>query len=448
MLDRTRTERSLCYREMYDRLCDRDRFLVNAMEAKLFQLRLRVEHCPRGTLSLPASDASFDEGRIWFHFSPGRGRFILSYFQLWGGGGGLARSPGSRFHVDADCDWRDALQPDGIAARLASYFGRIDDDFSVAIALSSWDAGFWHTRCAATLAATPPSRPAAHDFARQVCQAHLVWIDPSTDWALPEWSLLGRRTKVRAEIVNRYARSIFAGEALCRLCLELSTMGPTGRALAWGASWGRRGGTLFKSPSSAELLRESAAILAAIRDRSIDVALGGATSHFLTSSLMDTDLMGDQRRLALVRSEMTLRLAAALVRKAGEVERKRPHRARLHYRDLMKRYSMLSDFVTRSASFFGVSWSDASAREVLDDLRHCPKRERSTLLGVVDRLSDYGASTALIVAYFSDDVACRPGRLPEVAPEQDSSMVHDQLSDLLHGILASDPPLGAAARSD
>ncbi len=162
---------------------------------------------------------------------------------------------------------------------------------------------------------------------------------------VPSWSLLSRTTRVNEQLQNPYARSIFAGEALCRLGRELGA--GEARALRWGP-FVKRSAKAWRRCEAADLFFESTAILGAIRDGHAGAGLRSHACHYLTASLMDGDMLADVRRLTLIWSEMTFRLAMAIGSRIS-------HAHSFKDRDVLRRYAMLSEFVRLSAGFSGSS---------------------------------------------------------------------------------------------
>lgn len=389
-LERQRTVRSTCYQEKLASLAHDGQHRVAIMEGLLFEESRRAASCTLGDLHLPDSRFDCAEGSIWYHFSAGQKLFVLSYFELAGRGGNRAGgSGGGHLYITGSvsrvpCGWGE-----GIAAKLGRLLAA---ERSSTIDWAAWLnvetqkplVSVWlddHDEC------VDPATRNGQLLIDIAASCHIL-RSPDQRAALPSWSLLRHAVRVSEELENPYARSIFAGEALCRLGLEIGS--GRARALRWGPFAKRGQSERFRCTSS-ELFAESAAILGAVRDGQVKPSFRCDVRHYLTASLMDDDMLADVRRLRLIRNEMTFRLAITVGWHAARTETADEAREALH------RYAMLSDFVRLSADYFGVADEPLTGMDVIEDLAECEHRDREVVRAAVYDLDDFGSSTAMII---------------------------------------------------
>jgi hypothetical protein len=197
---------------------------------------------------------------------------------------------------------------------------------------------------------------------------------------------------------------------------------------------------LYASPSPLYLLKESKAILDAIHDPVGLGTLGIRARHYLTASLMDSDMLGDERRLALVRSEMLHKLAMAVALQARPFADAFEHcqkggGGRRQHEALMRKYALLSEFVHMSDAYFGTARVTVTDTGIIDELDVCKQKRRPLLQAVVRDLYDYGSSITLIV----DHLVPREGGA-EVNPGTiDLSAMHERLTVITEEIFKAEP---------
>lgn len=419
-LEPQRTVRSTCYDEKLAGLRAQGRKRVEQMEALLFSECRRTSSCTPGDLHLP--DCRFDcsEGVIWYHFSNSKCMFILSYFSLHSRGGNRSDVGGGQFTYGGTrllpCGWGN-----GIAARLSQLFTEepahlidwvawleLDRTNSMFIDWSDDQEVRYATSCDRLLI----------DIA---ASCHLLRRSDSTP-LVPSWSLLSRTTQVSEQLQNPYARSIFAGEALCRLSRDC---GVEARTLRWHPVI-KRSAWAWQFCGPASLQAESAAILDAIRDSKTGATLRSNVGHYFTATLMDGDMLADVRRLNLIRSEMTFRLARTIGARASLAHGNGVH-------GLLHRYAMLSEFVRLSADFFGITKDVSFGFDAIGELDECDQGDRAMIYAVMRKLDDFGNSTTMIV-----------NKLTQTHPDQkdyDPRATHARLCFLVSEILC---PGGAA----
>lgn len=416
-LDRDRTERSILYAEAVDRLNHFGRGCVDRMEALLFSKRLRVGDCQCGDLYLPDGIFNCSEGQIWYHFSPKRRRFVLSFFHIEGHGGGMPLpepiEPCGGTGLKGDADY--AV---GIAARISAALrlklpeGDFDIDLVAMLEPFHSDRGM---------------ALGGSELMTDIAKTHCVMVMHNHRSPLPPWSLLSRCTTVHQQLESPFARAIFAGEVTCRLGWEIGRAGNR-RALRWGPVNGWTESSIDSGPSPMVLLEESRNILDAVRDNVATDDLRWRTRHFLTASLMDGDLMADDRRLALVRSELIYRLAISLAGQArGMSHPARGTRAAATglQSPLMRKYALVSEFVRMSGSFFS-GRSQPGAADVVREMAACSQREPPLLRELACDLLAFGDSTLFLVNRFSSPT---DGDW-ELADGMDMVAMHERLTSI------------------
>lgn len=405
-LDRKDTIRSPVYEEMRDALSEGDLRRLIAMEEMLFADRPRASTCRPGPLHLPDACFNCTEGSIWFFYAANLRKFVLSVFVLSKPGGRRMPIGCERAANDLQGDCPSQGWGEGIAARLMALLS----GGAVPAELPRWPtiAGLVEHRFTVDGECYSLDEPVVRaEVLFEIATTCRAMRDRGDSLALPEWSLLGQVLRTREEGENPYARAIFAGEALCRMGIEIGFGGGHRRALRWGP---RRSvsGAAWYSPADARLYDESVAILHALRDHVDPVGSKGGICHFLTASLMDGDMLGDVRRLALVRSELMFRLAMRIgTPTSGRASRRGSTDGRT--RDLMRRYALLSEFAHLSNTYFGTRSVDASI-EVIQELVGCQHKDNPVIVMVIRDLFEFGNSSAVIV----DELAgCDDDRPPD-----------------------------------
>ena len=386
------TVRSEIYIELRDRLCAADRQRLETMEEMLFAERPRASACKPGPLHLPDAEFECIEGTIWFFFSAGERKFVLSAFRLNKPGGKMMPTPDERADYQA-CRWVANSWGTGIAAHLramihphspgidGSWIGLTPGASVLLVGTGGFHEGNLPRLYDSVLL----------DIAKS-CR-NMVYHDAEP--SLPAWSLLGRFFKTREEIENPYARAIFAGEALCRIGVEIGHGGGHQRALRWGPIPKTLGSAWCRQPAE-HLGQQGVAILDAVLERGVTRKIGSDTYHFFTASFMDHDMMADVRRLALIRNELVFRLAMLVSIQATVPLPIEADEAKLRARDLLRRYALLSEFVHLSEAYFGAGEVEASM-DVVEDLALCEQKYRPTLNLIIRDLFEFGNSSRVIV---------------------------------------------------
>lgn len=136
--------------------------------------------------------------------------------------------------------------------------------------------------------------------------------------------------------------------------------------------------------------------------------------------------MADLRQLALIRNEMTYRLAMAVGETAQQAQRK--GRCPDANRDLLHRYAMLSEFVRLSVTYFGVVGASTCGGEFVDELDQCEYRDRTMVKALVRDLDDFGSSTMMIVEHLSP-----PAELDDLDVDVSHSKLYRLALDILIG---------------
>ncbi|MGA9580692.1 MAG: hypothetical protein WBR13_01825 [Allosphingosinicella sp.] len=388
-----RTIRSTCYAEKLASLGAVDRARVNLMETRLYESAPRASACKQGKLHLP--DSRFDslEGSIWFHYSPALRKFVLGYFELKrqdgasGSGGtfGDTRDYGRRMV----CGWKG-----GIAAHLARLLSsKRKDAFDldvVAFAVPSLgEQGQDDSISDFGLLTYPPTRGKLLIDIAESCRS----LSSTGSMMLPGWSLLGRTAIVQEQVENRFARAIFAGEALCQLSETIGGAGSSGLILGWHSLDRRSRGASCSKRAASQILTESVAILSAIREGDPNCVVQREIHHFATASLMDGEMLADVRRLALIRSEMTFYLATAVARPAHSDWTD----SYVAAREQLQRYALLSEFVGLSSAYFGDCDDGLADEDLMQALPQQARDKAEAFCEMMHDLEDFGCSTSLIV---------------------------------------------------
>jgi hypothetical protein len=397
-LEPGRTERSSCYLEALARLSDGGRVCVERMETLMFAQKLRVRDCGHGGLHLPNAVFECPQGRIWYHFSLKHRKFVLSFFHIDGRNGGLP------IPVPVPClggtgtasndDWAG-----GIAARIASYLKHSRNARAIGLSLTAFPPVTAIVQTAWCFWGEHSSRGLLDDIVRADC----AMMNLNDEATLPDSSLLAGSILVGQQLQNPFARAIVVGEVTCRLGTELGDRVDR-CALRWGPVLNRTAGTTGSTVPPDRLLAESTAIIEAVANNSMTGTLRETVRHFLTASLMDPEMMLDGLRLELVRSELIYRLAVNL---AAEVDTSAHACLCVDERSeqqavLMRKYALLSEFVSLSSEFFDTgSRIGVGSEDLLLDMTAWGRRDRTVMKRLARCLLDFSASTFLVVNHFS-----------------------------------------------
>ena len=401
-LDANRVERSTCYREKVGQLANDARRQLQQMEVRLFEQRRRITSCQRDLLHLPDSRFDSAEGSIWYHYSKDCRQFILSDFCLQHSNSGESGGGRSGGTPRVSCVSRFGGWGNGIAAKLGCLLAA---DWSYA---SDTDLiAFLRTGRSQHIILYVGSKAVdighvAHDVRLLIDIAaswHLITQENCTS-ALPDWSLLRGATLCHEQLENPYARAIFAGEAIYRIATQIGVADPSFRRSLWNPWVSRLGRTVLCSERRRELLAESITILEAIQKRS-SRGIGRQGRVYLTSSLIRREMLGDIRRLALVRSEMTFLLAMAIGNDASrdmQSEKKGSHAQQYSEFDdsLLHRFALLSEFAQLSTDYFGVSECTYARNEIFEDLGVQLRELGGSAEYIILNLNEFGKIATLL----------------------------------------------------
>jgi hypothetical protein len=246
--------------------------------------------------------------------------------------------------------------------------------------------------------------------------------------ALPRWSVLHRFVTAPQQLNNYYSRSILAGEALTRLAGELDL----GSVVA-------RCARLLEQDEDNDLLEESTAVIDALINPPAASESRKNLKCLTTLFLFDGDILTDDRRLRLIRSEMTLRMAASLARRSIAVSRElgdeRPNAIDLRScHELMHKYARLSEFVRLSNIYFGTLHYVSNDLSILEDLGDVEPTYRGQVGCLVSGLTEFGTSSTSLVYLMTSSAQ---------APSDSESMVdlRGRLISLASEILADEAGL-------
>jgi len=379
------------------------------MEELLFRESRRLTDCLPNNLLYPEAQFVCSEGFICYHFSRTEQKFILTHFELTKLGGGLAKQSSFCNFLSGKNTLCANGPANGIAARLAIFFNKYADHMLVnneqkyfRFALTQDNGSSAFLRLANLFDGLP-----AENTLRDIAQTYLTIS--SNRWshmhALPVWSLLSHFKSVPEQLHSPYARSILAGEALCRLSSELSSFDVYGRALRRGPIRESKVGPVWIEEQS-DLLYESEAIIEAIVSQTSAASLNSSSRHYFTACLVDGDILTDDCRLGLIRNEMTLRLATVIHGEAKALQHSVENvlhnkNEREVFSRLLRKYSHMSEFVRISRKYFGNFTPDVEEMRCSDERYFFGRRDKISLSSLASRLCELGNSTSLIVENFS-----------------------------------------------
>jgi hypothetical protein len=315
----------------------------------------------------------------------------MEYFVLHsgsGGGGGGSVVFNAKFssaclrgaNDDSRSDWTD-----GIAARLCAHVARLGKSFHQMFNLRRRFLFSGLSLLAPRYRRTGNDDcPSRNDrLLAEIAAACRSSFGSTNTFELPVWSMLHETTLVAEQLENTFARSIFLGEALCKISNLFDIHGYQSRYFK--ILLGNDNMSSAKKPNNIALCEESRTILSAINLGDLD---HNATHfrHYITASLLERDVLGDVRRLRLVHNEMIYRLAMAL----GRSQSSRRHSDEF-------RFARLAEFAHLSSGFFGIDDCGVVEPDIVDEFECDPLRASPIARQVVRDLSDYGKTTMVII---------------------------------------------------
>lgn len=416
---RANSQRSKGYSDRRQSETRARRHLVSLMEEALFTNRGRAR--PGRGIPFLEDEVEFDAGigLIYYYYSESLRRYILIDYVIHdgSGGGGEPRAlagcwvcTGQKMAVG----WARAMAQASASPfrRFAALLVRIASMGIPAVYLP--DIGPWLSHVRSINRAT----------LRDVTRVRLVIRSCQSDVhpaCLPDWSLLRRFVMVPEQLDNVYARAILAGEALSRLGGEADL-------------------ALFIAPYREPADRPWNSGLLAESNTLIDALFGDRAAakscrplrYFATRFLVDGDLLADDRRLRLIKSEITLRFAASIARSAAalqtRIERDTMNPGDLdRCADLMHRCARLSEFVRLSNLYLGSQRHAGAELSIVDELEGFDSNARKQVRCLVSGLSEFGNSSSALVylmTNWGDETPSEPdamgdihGRLRSLASE-------------------------------
>ena len=318
------------------------------LESLLFESKRRLTCCTAGHLDVLEGQFDCRQGTILFYWSRKCGQFVLLDF--WFGGGGNGGVP-----IPADCSPNDAADaPVGVTGRAIGW--------------------------AASSTTRPPvmrisfsqnhfGKAGVGQKSKSSTASHSVWECSSGRRGSNIWgkgsrtirehrikaSILARFILVPEQLQNPFARSIMAGEALCRAFTS--------------SAFGRSPHFFDDRPIASDLLLvESVSLLNLLFAGSSPGA--AAEGPFMIAKALKDSLLADDRLLPIVRIELTAHLSVRVARKARRLAEEhsdlcaKPHGRIL---DVMKAYSMLADFACLSMHIPNCGRGGPDIRGVLEE---------------------------------------------------------------------------------
>jgi hypothetical protein len=398
------------YMVKHQRETEHRQMLVSRMEEALFCGRGRTRS-GRGIPFLK-EEIEFDAGvgLIYYFFAESQGQYVLIDFIIHeGGGGGQPCALRIRAGYRPGTGWNRAIRRARSAARVAACAVRRIAQMALRIALvriapvrlpmiSSW-LGKVRSVNQATLREM--------NLLRLVIRSGQSDLHPA---CLPEWSLLRRFVVTPEQLDNVYARSILAGEALSRLGGEADLALFVTPHHGWS-----------KKHRDVGLLEECNTLIDALFGDRAAARPRRRLRHFATSFLVDGNLLADDRRLRLIKSEMTLLFAASLARNATALRSRMEQDLidpgdRGRCADLMHRCARLTDFVRLSNRYLG-GHSHGHEESIVDELDGFDRRARSQLACLVSGLSEFSSSSGILVCLLTsgdDERPAKPQAMAEI----------------------------------
>ena len=406
--NRANTFRSSEYDRLASRLPPLKARRLAILESHFFESRSTLVDCRNGEMNVPHGKFECGLGYIAFYYSRPKRKFCLLDFGFGDGGtGGLPVPAGD--HPDAA---RARLRRCAVTRhRVAMFLSAL---FAAGTSLAR---GFGrHVRPAGQMPYS--ERVGVRSAAGRKCGPGSgmpgLPVAAGADGGVPH-SILTEFLMTPRQLGNPYARSILAGEALCRTALDSEF----GRTLLLRAK--------YRGEGSARLLVESAFVL--------DVMFAGKAvpdTRIILLRVADAlkdSLLADDRLFPIVRGELTAHLSIHVARQAtlylGRRSDGTNHRRALR---LMKKYSLLADFACLAMRIPSCDMYDGSFEGVLGD---CGRGLRGrALTGAFAAFGSFDSCVHLVLA----DVSADRDRRTEA---NDMPSLHRRALDVARELLGS-----------
>jgi hypothetical protein len=337
-LTRANTLRSSSYTAKAEQLTEVQRRRLAILEQRLFEEKFCLDDCQSGQLQKPEGHFLCSLGQIWFYYSKPKRKFVLLDFSFdEGGSGGLPVPPADLDFVS--CDWSPRTSANR-TRRLVALLRFLCLRYREALRLRSRaEALVWRL-----VRKQSDDRPTC--FVKHAVELNMYL--PRTP--LPGWSILSSFVVTPEQLENRYARSILAGETLCRVATHSEFarfLAPRSKEIA------------FRPHLARELLEESTSVLNLIFSGTACPRIG--LRQFKMTRALKGHPLADDGMLLIVRSELTAQLCFYVTSIASRSlpyhlsDRDTARRAKMR---LMKKYSLLADFACLTDQLFDASRPD------------------------------------------------------------------------------------------
>lgn len=279
-------------------LDSRSRGTLAHLEALLFQEG--VDEAQKAMKAYPA-DVRFEisTGSIYHAWCPVLECFTLCDFELGPAGGGVECGRGGLLTRCAT-----AMQTVRRAARSVASAASLPTRIWT-VAVQAYSSVLGHVL---RLAAPGSRRAGAIGKEQLLSTPRLVLLDGGIErWGVAaahpaDWSLLGGLASVSAELESSFSRSILFGEYLCQIGYALDTAGRP-------PFFDDARSTRRKASRRRRLFDESLLIISSLaRSERVD----DRANMFLTGDFALRDLAADERLMALVRSELVMRVSSSV----------------------------------------------------------------------------------------------------------------------------------------
>lgn len=351
-LTRSNTTRSSEYSRKASSLQPLATRRLRLLEEKLFQERVSLTECKCGQLQKLEGIFVRLEGRIWYYYSKPSRKFVLLDFEFGGGGSGGLPVP-----IEGEGETTEYVglaASDRWAASAACAFGG-DLIRNLSGGEFCWIGLIFERlgRCMSEFQAPWPRTGFPFASAGKAARN-----EDHSSGLLPKWSILAPYVSTPEQLHNHYARSILAGETLCREVARTQI----GKTLM-----SRR----MKLPEEHDLFEEVSNVLGSMFAQ--DSPRYSFFQRFeVTKVVLQAGFLVDDCLLSLARSELTLHLCVFIV---SEMKATQPA-CDAHWFDqgesrttfkIMKKYALLADFISISDGLFRTSRPEIRIDEVLKD---------------------------------------------------------------------------------